>query len=128
MNMIIQKKTKRGGGLNNTNANASGSTNAGNNHKNKGRFAEMEVGDIIEWKNDDFRPSDDAKPRTFLTRVTKKNTYKTFREYLETEGLDKCLPGMEKFGMDYGLAVYFKYYTKENEAQYGVLAIELKVI
>jgi len=35
---------------------------------------------------------------------------------------------MEKFGIDYILAVYFKYYTKKDEEQYGVSAIELKVI
>ena len=31
--------------------------------KNKGKFKEMKVGDIIEWKNDDF------KPRSFLTQM-----------------------------------------------------------
>ena len=48
----------------------------------------MQVGDIIEWKNNDF------KERKILTKITGKAEYKTFSEYLETEGLSKCLPGM----------------------------------
>jgi ASC-1-like (ASCH) protein len=57
--------------------------------KNKGIFKEIKVGDIIEWKNDNF------KPRSFLTQITGKAEYPNFKTYLETEGLEKCLPNME---------------------------------
>ena len=90
--------------------------------KNKGKFKEMKVGDIIEWKNEDF------KPRSFLTQITGKAEYPNFRKYLEMEGLEKCLPNMEKYGIEHGLSVYYKYYTKEDEQQFGVVAIRLKVI
>jgi len=90
--------------------------------KNKGKFKEMKVGDIIEWKNEDF------KPRSFLTQITGKAEYPNFKIYLETEGLDKCLPNMEKYGIEHGLSVYYKYYTKEDERAFGVVAIRLKVI
>jgi ASC-1-like (ASCH) protein len=90
--------------------------------KNKGKFKEMKVGDIIEWKNEDF------KPRSFLTQITGKAEYPNFKIYLETEGLDKCLPNMEKYGIEHGLSVYYKYYTKEDERAFGVIAIRLKVI
>ena len=90
--------------------------------KNKGRFKEMKVGDIVEWTNDNFMQ------RSVLTRITGKAEYPTFREYLDTEGLDKCLPGMEKFGIDKGLGVYFKYYTKEDEKKFGVVAIRIELI
>jgi ASC-1-like (ASCH) protein len=86
--------------------------------KNKGRFKEMNVGDIIEWKNSDFGE------RSFLTKIIGKSVYNTFEEYLETEGLDKCLPGIDT--MEEGLNVYFKYFTKEDEEQYGVVAIQLE--
>jgi ASC-1-like (ASCH) protein len=89
--------------------------------KNKGRFKEMKVGDIVEWTNDNFMQ------RSILIRITGKAEYSTFREYLETEGLDKCLPGMEKFGIDQGLSVYFKYYTKEDEKEFGVVAIRMEL-
>jgi hypothetical protein len=41
--------------------------------KNKGRFTDMKIGDIVEWKNNDF------KPRSVLTRVTGKAEYPTFK-------------------------------------------------
>lgn len=87
---------------------------------NKGRFQELNEGDIVEWINDDF------KHRSVKTRITGKRKYKTFAEYLEKEGLPKCLPGMPS--LEHGLSVYFKYYTKEKEAEFGIVAIELEVI
>ena len=88
--------------------------------KNKGRFKDMQVGEIIEWHNDDFMS------RSIQTRITRKATYTTFKEYLETEGLNKCLPGIPS--LEHGLSVYYKYFTKEDEALYGVVAIELQLI
>jgi len=85
--------------------------------KNKGRFKDMKVGDIIEWKNDDFMP------RTILTRLIKKTEYDTFEKYLIGEGLQKCLPGIPS--LEHGLSVYFKYNTKEEEREFHVVALEL---
>ena len=88
--------------------------------KNKGRFQAMKVGDIIEWTNQDFME------RKITTVITKKVEYKTFEEYLTAEGLQNCLPGIPS--LEHGLSVYFKYFTKEDEAKYGVVAIHLKLI
>lgn len=88
--------------------------------KNKGKYKEMKVGDVIEWVNDDF------KHRSIMTRVIGKNVYSTFKEYLETEGLENCLPGMPD--ITYGLSVYYKYFTSEDEAKYGVVAIKLELV
>jgi ASC-1-like (ASCH) protein len=88
--------------------------------KNKGKFKDMKVGEIIEWTNNDFNP------RSVLTKITKKKEYNTFKEYLETEGLDKCLPGISN--IEDGLSVYFKYFTKEDEVEFGVIAITLELI
>lgn len=88
--------------------------------RNKGRFKEMAAGDIVEWTNDDF------KSRSVLTRITRKAEYATFGEYLETEGLQRCLPGMPD--LSHGLSVYYKYFTKEDERQYGVVAIEIELV
>ena len=65
---------------------------------NKGKFQQMQIGDIIEWNNEDFLE------RKILTKVIGKIEYKSFTEYLETEGLDKCLPGMPSLA--HGLSVY----------------------
>jgi ASC-1-like (ASCH) protein len=88
--------------------------------KNKGRFKEMKVGDIVEWTNSDFIP------RSVKTRIVSKGEYVTFKEYLDTEGLDKCLPGIKN--IDHGLAVYFKYFTKKDEEEFGVVAIRLELL
>lgn len=88
--------------------------------KNKGVFKDMKIGDVITWYNDDF------KSREIKTKVTGKRIYMTFQEYLETEGLEKCLPGVPS--IDHGLIVYFKYFTKEDEQRYGVVAIELELV
>ena len=45
---------------------------------------------------------------------------------LETEGINKCLPGFKN--IDSGLNVYYKYNTKEEENEFKVLAIELKIL
>ena len=88
--------------------------------RNKGKFKEMKVGDIIQWTNDDF------DNRTVLTKITKKEEYNTFSEYLSNEGLENCLPGMPS--LEHGLSVYFKYFTKEDEKEFGVIAIHLELI
>ncbi len=88
--------------------------------KNKGRFKEMKIGDIVQWTNNDFAP------RTVLTEIIGKAEYKTFGEYLEAEGLDKCLPEIKD--LDTGLSVYYKYFTKEDEKEFGVIAIRIKLI
>jgi ASC-1-like (ASCH) protein len=80
----------------------------------------MEVGDIIQWTNDDFNN------RTVLTKIINKVEYNTFLEYLNNEGLEKCLPGMPS--LEHGLSVYFKYFTKEDEEKFGVIAIHLELI
>jgi len=88
--------------------------------KNKGRFKEMQIGDIITWTNNDFLY------REIKTRITGKASYTTFEEYLNNEGLDKCLPGISN--METGLSVYFKYFTKEDEQKHGVIAIKLEIV
>lgn len=61
-----------------------------------------------------------------MARITRKEEYETFEEYLETEGLDKCLPGIPS--LSHGLSVYYKYFTKQDEKEFGVVAIEIELI
>lgn len=80
----------------------------------------MKENDIVEWTNNDFHP------RSVRSIITGKNTYSTFKEYLEAEQVSKCLHGFTN--VEDGLKVYFKYYTKEMEKQHGVVAIHLQVL
>ena len=89
---------------------------------NKGKFAELQENDIIEWHNEDF------KERKILTKVVKKVIYKNFEEYLKHEkskGFNP-LPGMPS--LDHELSVYYKYYTKEKEKEFGVVAVRIEKI
>jgi len=88
--------------------------------KNKGRFKEMCIGDIVEWTNEDFMK------RNILTKIIAKIQYNTFQEYLESEGINRCLPGIPT--LEHGLSVYFKYFTKEEETEFGVIAIHFELI
>ena len=87
---------------------------------NKGQFKEMKVNDEIKWINEDFNH------REVITRVVSKQEYPTFKDYLEGEGLEKCLPAISS--INDGLNVYYKYYSKDDESKYGVIAIRLEVI
>ena len=88
--------------------------------KNKGKFKDMKVGDKIIWYNNDY------KERKIKTIIKSKREYNTFKEYLEGEGLERCLPGIPT--LEHGLSVYFKFYSKQDEENYGVVAIEVKII
>ncbi len=85
-----------------------------------GEFSKFEINDIIEWTNDNFNK---RRIRTKITNITK---YKTFEDYLKNKGIDNCLPGIDN--IEDGLSVYYKYYKKKDEEQYGIIAIEFEII
>ena len=87
---------------------------------NKGDFAKMKKGDIVVWMNKN------GKVRTKITSVHK---YKSFNNYITTERLKNTLPDPNVKTIKQGVEdVYLKFYTKQDEKKYGVLAIRLKVI
>jgi ASC-1-like (ASCH) protein len=61
-----------------------------------------------------------------LTKIVRVKTYDTFEDYLREEGLESSLPSIND--IETGLSVYFKYFTKEDESQYGVIAIQIEKI
>ncbi|MBU4217056.1 ASCH domain-containing protein [Candidatus Parcubacteria bacterium] len=82
---------------------------------NRGKFAALEVGDVMEM-NDERTP--------FV--VVAKNVYPTFREMLETEGIANVLP--DQYDLDRGVDVYRKFYSEEEEKEFGVVALRIKKI
>lgn len=89
---------------------------------NRGKFKELKEGDIIEWHNEDF------KPRTISTQISKITKYKSFTEYIQKEKNKKHnpLPGLPS--LEHELSVYYKYYSKEDEKEFGVIAIQLTLV
>jgi ASC-1-like (ASCH) protein len=80
----------------------------------KGIFQQLRVGDVVEWYNTDH---------SFMSVINDIRRYKTFEEYLLTEGLARTLPGIQSIAE--GVAVYRQWFSVDQEKEYGVCAIEL---
>ncbi|OGH91379.1 MAG: hypothetical protein A2534_03840 [Candidatus Magasanikbacteria bacterium RIFOXYD2_FULL_39_9] len=78
---------------------------------NKGKFLDIQVGDILKINNE------------VEYKVVEKNSYKNFREMIEAEGLSNVIP--DKKTVEEAVAVYYKFYTKEDELKYGVVGVKI---
>ena len=76
-----------------------------------------EKDDIIKFKNNDS---------FFMAKIIKIIKYSTFEEYLSQEGLARTLPGIKT--IKEGIDIYYKYYTPEQEKEFGILAIYVKLL
>jgi len=83
-----------------------------------GFFGNLKKGDIVTVIG--------PKRQTVMVEIIDTIKYKTFAEMLETEGLDKVLPGINT--IDEGVAVYRQWYSEDREKQRGVAAIRIKII
>ena len=86
----------------------------------KGDFAEMKKGDIIKFENNDY-----GFVRSFRVKITSIHNYNSFREYLVSEKMEKCLPGIST--LEQGITIYYQYYKKEEEDKYKIVALRVKV-
>jgi ASC-1-like (ASCH) protein len=84
---------------------------------NKGVFATLKKGDTVKFINNDNH---------FNAKIKKIVKYDTFKEYLSQEGLKRTLPNIKT--IDEGCNIYYKYYTTEQEKEFKILAIYIKVI
>uniref|UniRef100_A0A6C0EA10 ASCH domain-containing protein n=1 Tax=viral metagenome TaxID=1070528 RepID=A0A6C0EA10_9ZZZZ len=84
---------------------------------NKGSFANLKVGEKIKFVN---------KDESCLVKIINIVKYDTFKDYLMLEGLKRTLPNVKT--LDEGVNVYYQYYTKEQEKEFGILAIYIKLI
>jgi ASC-1-like (ASCH) protein len=84
---------------------------------NKGVFSTLEKGEIIKFVNNND---------SFKAKIKKIVKYNTFENYLSQEGLKRTLPKV--LTIEEGCNIYYKYYTKEQEKEFKILAIYIKVI
>lgn len=84
---------------------------------NKGKFKELKKGDLVKW----ISKKTGNEVVTKIKRITK---YPDFVTYLTMEGIRNTLPGVTN--MEDALKVYYTYFTKEHEKEFGVLAIAVK--
>lgn len=81
---------------------------------NKSKFLEMQVGDKILLNGE------------ITLQIIQKTVYKTFRDMITFEGIKNTIP--DATSLDEAEDVYYKFYSKDDEASFGVSAIEVKLI
>ncbi len=78
---------------------------------NKGKFADLKINDKIIINNEK------------VMTIIKINYYNSFYDYLEKEGLKNTLPGITN--INDGCNEYYKFYNKDDEKKYGIIAIHI---
>jgi ASC-1-like (ASCH) protein len=86
----------------------------------KGVFKSFIKGEKIKIINND-NSSDYV-----IAKIKKIRKYNSFEDYLSQEGLRKTLPNINN--IQEGCNIYYKFYSKEQEKEFGVIAIEIKII
>ena len=81
----------------------------------------MQKNDCIQFENFEFDFG-----RSFQVKITSIHHYGSFSEFLMKETLLKCLPGIDT--VEQGVRIYHKYYKKEDEAKYQIVAIRFRVL
>jgi ASC-1-like (ASCH) protein len=96
---------------------------------NRDKFANYTVGDEI-WLRRDHRDNNgilhDGEPHAGLVKIVNIRRYKTFLELTTSEDFKKVIPYAKtaKQAAD----EYNRFYSNEDQAKYGVLAIEIKYL
>jgi len=80
---------------------------------------EISVGDCIILRNND-------DSRECYVYVKYMHIYPSFKDMLLSEGVNRVLPSISD--VDEGVNVYYKYYSREDEERYGVVAIGLGLL
>lgn len=92
----------------------------------KGKFAEYRLDDVVKLRRD-IRGKDgvlrDGDSDTLRVKIVGIRRYDTFLEMVQTEGYEKVIPAAQS--AEEAAAEYDKYYSIEDQAQHGVLAIEI---
>ena len=80
---------------------------------NKGKFAILNKGDIILLGKEEIQ-----------FRVIKKTIYNTFEQMINSEGIENVIP--DKKDVKDAINVYYTFYTRKQEKEFGVVAIKIK--
>ena len=81
------------------------------------KYQEFKPGDVLRLYNE---------KNEALCRLKALRTYKTFREMLIAEGLEKVIPHAKS--IDEGVAVYASFPNYPEESEYGVVALEVELL
>ena len=96
---------------------------------NRGKFAQYQVGDFVSLRRD-IRDQHgilhDGGPDAALVKITAVRHYNTFLDLTTAEGYEKVIP--HAHSIQQAADEYNKYYSAEDQASYGVLAVEVQLI
>lgn len=96
---------------------------------NRDKFAKYKPGDQV-WLRRDYRDENgilqNGEPRQVLVEVLAVRRYGTSIAMVTTEGFKKVIPYASS--AKEAAAEYDKYYSAKDQAKYGVLAIEFRVL
>ena len=96
---------------------------------NRGKFAQYQVGDFVSLRRD-IRDQHgilhDGGPDAALVKITAVRHYNTFLDLTTAEGYEKVIP--HAHSTQQAADEYNKYYSAEDQASYGVLAVEVQFI
>lgn len=84
------------------------------------KYSGLENGDIIKLLKTE------NEEEFVLLKIINIEKYKTFREMIESETLERVLPNITT--IDEGVEVYRKFYTEKIENKKGVIAITIELI
>lgn len=85
----------------------------------KGKYAKIKSGDcLIVFSSND---RDSIKAEVLAVRY-----YSSFYDMLEHEEMKKIIPGLDDIKT--GVEIYRKFYSQDDEKQFGVVAIEIEIV
>ncbi|MEI6237590.1 MAG: ASCH domain-containing protein [Candidatus Saccharibacteria bacterium] len=85
----------------------------------KDKYAQIQAGDYIEV----FDTNESESVKVIVKRVA---IYPSIKAMLETEDYKQLLPNAES--ITNGIEIYRKFYTPEQELEFGMTAIEVEII
>lgn len=96
---------------------------------NRSKFAQYKPGDVIRLRRD-IRKADgtlmDGEPDAATVKIVSIRHYATFLEMVESEGFKRVIPYAAT--AHEAAAEYDKYYSKEDQRKYGVIAVEIQLL
>lgn len=94
----------------------------------RGKFTEYRVDDVIRLRRD-IRGEDgilrDGEPDQARVKIIAISEYPDFLSLCRAEGYERVIP--HAMSAEEAADEYNKYYTAEDQAEYGVLAVEVSV-
>lgn len=95
----------------------------------RGKFAEYQPGDRV-WLRRDHRDENgdlqNGEPHQALVEVIAVRKYPTSLDMVTAEGYERVMP--RAASAEEAAAGYDTYYSKEEQEQFGILAIEFKLV